>query len=326
MVTQQVSDVSPFVGIDVAKHNLDLFHKGMKKPRRFTADAAGIAKIIDALDAGAVKCVAIESTGGYERPLLHALLDAGVPVALVNPLNVRNFAKGMGYLAKTDSLDARVLADYAEKAEPRLVDPSRGKIMLMLKELVARRRQLIDVCTMQKSQLQQATMPSVKSSIDQLIKMLCQQIKDVEQEIQTLIDSDESLKQKQERLLTVQGVGVTVSRVLVSELPELGTINRLKIAALVGVAPMNDDSGTIKGRRTIRGGRHTVRTALYMATLVATRHNPVVKAKYQALVTRGKPKKVALVACMRSLLTYLSVVVNTPIEQLRPAAGGGEKE
>lgn len=315
-----------FAGIDVSKAHLDFFATGMKKPRRFENSERGIAQLLTAIDAQATACVAIESTGGYERPATHALLDARVPVAIVNPLNVRYFAKALGHFAKTDAIDARVLADYAQKAQPRLLDASRDKIALMLKELIARRRQLIDVCTMQKNQLQQATMPSVKQSIDTLIKMLCQQIKEVDQEIQSLIDSDPELKQRQERLLTVDGIGPAVSRVLISELPELGTINRKKIAGLVGVAPMNDDSGNIKGKRTIRGGRPTVRAALYMATLVGTRHNVVVKAKYQHLVARGKPKKVAIVACMRSLLGYLSVVVNTPLEQLQPAAGGGEKE
>jgi transposase len=315
-----------FAGIDVSKAHLDLYAQGMKKPRRYDNSERGIAQLLAAIDAQATACVAIESTGGYERPVTHALLDARVPVAIVNPLNVRYFAKALGHFAKTDAIDARVLADYAEKARPRVLDAQRDKIGLMLKELTARRRQLIDVCTMQKNQLQQATLPMLKQSIDALIKTLCQQIKQVDQAIQSLIDSQPELKQRQERLLSVAGVGPAVSRVLISELPELGTINRKKIAGLVGVAPMNDDSGTIKGKRMIRGGRPTVRAALYMATLVGTRHNAVVKAKYEHLVARGKPKKVAIVACMRSLLGYLSVVVNTPIEQLRPAAGGGEKE
>jgi transposase len=315
-----------FAGVDVSKTNLDLHVQGMKKPRRYENSQRGIAQLLATLDADATECVAIESTGGYERPVVHAMLDARVPVAIVNPLNVRYFAKGLGRFAKTDAIDARVLADYAEKARPRLMDADRDKIALMLKELVARRRQLIDVCTMQKNQLQQATMPSVKKSIDDLIKLLCRQIKETDAEIQSIIDANASLKQRQQRLLTVVGIGETVSRVLISELPELGTINRRKIAGLVGVAPMNNDSGAMRGQRAIRGGRHTVRAALYMAALVGTRHNPVVRAKYQHLVARGKPKKVAIVACMRSLLGYLSVVVNTPLEQLQHPAEGGEKE
>ena len=220
----------------------------------------------------------------------------------------------MGHLAKTDAIDAKVLAGFAHVASAgdklRLLDVNRDKVRLMLKELVSRRRQLIDVGTMQKNQLHQASMPEVKASIQALLDVVCAQIKAIDQQIETQIAADADLQRRYDNLLSVKGIGPTVARVLVSELPELGTINRKRIASLVGVAPMNDDSGTIVGRRMIRGGRHTVRTALYMGTLVATRYNDVVRAKYQTLLARGKPKKVALIACMRSLLGYLSAVVN----------------
>jgi len=311
-----------YAGIDVSRDHLDLFVQGTRKPRRFANDDAGVAAIAASLacssSSATLAAVAVESTGGYERRLLQGLLDHALPVAHVNPLNVRHYARAMGHLAKTDAIDAKVLAEFARVAgasdKLRLLDANRDKIRLMLKELVSRRRQLIDVATMQKNQLHQASMPQVKQSIQALLEVVCAQIKAIDQEIEKQIAADADLQRRYENLLSVKGIGPTVARVLVSELPELGTINRKKIASLVGVAPMNDDSGTIVGKRMIKGGRHTVRTALYMGTLVATRYNDVVRAKYQALLARGKPKKVALIACMRSLLGYLSAVVNQPAQ------------
>lgn len=305
-----------FAGIDVSRDHLDVFVLGMKKPERYENDELGIRMLINMLKPHACRCVAVESTGGYEKGVVKGMLDRGLPVAMVNPLNVRQYARGMGRLAKTDAIDARVLSTYARDAMAqdciRLLDPAADSIRLMLKELITRRRQIVDMCVSQKNQAKQAVSPQVRAGIASMLVVLKLQLKEIDAAIAQEIDARSELRERYQRLLSVVGIGPMVARVLVSELPELGTINRKKIAALVGVAPLNDDSGFHHGKRTIRGGRHTVRTALYMATLTASRYNPVVKSKYKALVARGKPKKVALVACMRSLLGYLSAVVNTP--------------
>ena len=309
-----------FAGVDVSRDHLDVFVLGEKKTRRFANDEKGVAAFIDSLDRPSLAAVTLESTGGYERRLILSLLDQALPVARVNPLNVRKYADSLGYLAKTDAIDARVIAQFGQHVSShdrlQMMD-ARDKIQIMLKELITRRRQLIDMLTMQKNQWHQATLAETKASIQAVLNLLKIQVCEIDAVIQKKIDEDQNLRVRYERLQTVAGIGPTVARVLVSELPELGTINREKIAALVGVAPRNNDSGLFAGKRTIRGGRNSVRTALYMGTLVATRHNPVVQVRYQALVARGKPKKVAIVACMRTMLTHLSVVVNKPIEDLK---------
>ena len=329
-----------FVGVDVSKDRLDLLlisgrrdadhggacgaHRvhGAADGRRAAADGrrrgtplqvsndrCGVRSLLTRLldQPQRPALVVVEATGGYERPLVHALLAAGLPVARVNPLHVRRFAQSRGVLAKTDAVDAAVLADFARLNADRL-RPLRpcGDNAGMLRELVARRRQLVEQCVANQSQLEHATLAAVRQSVDRTIKHLRQEIAAIETQIQQVIDADEHLAARQRTLSTVPGVGPRVSRVLVSELPELGELDRRQIAALVGVAPFNDDSGSHRGRRHIRGGRGTVRAALYMATLVATRHDPVIKAYYQHLQANGKPKKVALVACMRKRLNYFT--------------------
>jgi len=271
---------------------------------------ADIRRLVRRLRARPPQLIAMEATGGYERPLMHALLDARLPVVRLNPLRVRRFAQSRGLLAKTDAIDARVIADFA-RLNAEVLSPMRpvGETARMLKELTARRRQLVEQTVASKSQREHATLAAVRQSIDRTIRHLCAEIRQVEQVIQDLIDRDPALAGRQRKLLKVTGIGPRVSRVLVSELPELGQLNRRQIAALVGVAPFNDDSGTHAGVRRIQGGRATVRAALYMATLVATRHDPIIKARYEHLKSRGKPKKVALVACMRTMLNYLTSVV-----------------
>jgi len=310
-----VSAATPlFVGVDVSKARLDLSISdaaaGAHTALQAANDHAGIARLLTHLldrRTQQVALVVVEATGGYERTLVHALLAAGLPVARVNPLHVRRFAQSRGLIAKTDALDAAVLADFARLNSDRIrpltpIDDN----AVMLRELVARRRQLVEQCVANQSQLEHATLPLVRQSVDRTIKHVRSEIAAVEAEIQRLIDADQQLAQRQRTLLSVPGVGPRVSRVLVSELPELGQLDRRQIAALVGVAPFNDDSGTHRGQRHIRGGRSTVRAALYMATLVATRHDPVIKAHYRHLQTKGKPKKVALVACMRKRLNYFT--------------------
>jgi transposase len=304
---------SSFLGIDVAKGSFDVCFDSPPCPvERVANEPRAIRRLVRRLRASATppRLIALEATGGYERELLYALADAGLPVVRLNPLRVRRFAQSRGVLAKTDSIDARVIADFARHNADRL-PPMRpaGENARVLRELTTRRRQLVEQCVASKSQREHVTVPALRRSVDRTIKHLCAEIAEVERLIQDLIDGDDDLKARQARLLSVKGIGPRVSRVLASELPELGRIDRRKAAALVGVAPFNDDSGTHAGRRHIQGGRATVRAALYMATLVAVRHDPVMRARYEHLKGRGKPKKVALVACMRTMVNYLTSVL-----------------
>jgi len=298
---------SCFVGVDVAKRSFDLSFGDDRPQRAVLNQPDAIARVVLELRERRPQLIALEATGGYERPLMHALLDAQLPVVRLNPLRVRRFAQSRGLLAKTDAIDARVLADFARLNADRLspMQPI-GETARMLKELVTRRRQLVEQTVASKSQLEHATFKPLRESIDRTIKHLCDEIRQIETLIQEQIENDPTLRDRQKKLLAASGIGPRVSRVLVSELPELGQLNRKKIAALVGVAPFNDDSGTHSGARHIQGGRPTVRAALYMATLVAIRHDAILKARYQHLLARGKPKKVAIVACMRTMLNYLT--------------------
>ena len=312
-----------FVGADVSKARLDLC--GVPGHTSLANDAAAVRKIVRSLSKTPPRLVVVEATGGYERLLVNGLLDAKVPVARVNPLRVRRFAQSRGVLAKTDAIDAAVLAEFA-RANADTLRPLQplDDTARMLRQLTARRRQLVEQCTANKSQREHVTLKSVRSSIDRTIKHLCQEIAAVEAEIQALIDADARLAARHKKLLAVAGIGPRVSRVLISELPELGQIDRRKIAALVGVAPFNDDSGTHSGQRHIRGGRATVRAALYMATLVGVRHDPILRDHYQRLKANGKPKKVALVACMRKRLNYLTSLLSDkpPAPQSGPPGDG----
>jgi transposase len=299
-----------FVGADVSKRSLDVCGTGGLAVC-VGNDPRGVKRLIGQLRQSSPTLIVVEATGGYERLLLHGLLDAGLPVVRVNPLRVRRFAQSRGILAKTDGIDAAVLADFARQNADQLrpMQPISDNAR-MLQELTARRRQLVEQCVANKSQMEHALLKLVRQSIDRTIKHLCQEIALVEAEIQRIIDADERLRSRQQKLRSVPGIGPRVSRILVSELPELGELDRRKIAALVGVAPYNDDSGTHSGPRHIRGGRATVRAALYMATLVATRHDRVIREYYQHLKANGKPKKVALVACMRKRLNYLTSILS----------------
>jgi transposase len=306
------SSSSSFLGIDVAKASIDISFSRADPVERFANETKAIGRLVRRLRAAqpAPKLIALEATGGYERKLMHALVDAKLPVVRLNPLRVRRFAQSRGILAKTDAIDARVIADFARHNVDQLspLQPI-SETARMLRELTTRRRQLVEQTVASKSQREHVTLPVLRRSVDRTIKHLCAEIAEVERLIQDLIDGDADLKARQAKLLAVRGIGPRVSRVLVSEMPELGRIDKRKAAALVGVAPFNDDSGKHAGQRHIQGGRSTVRAALYMATLVATRHDPVVKARYEHLKARGKPKKVALVACMRTMVNYLTSVL-----------------
>jgi transposase len=304
----RVSAPAPlFVGVDVSKARLDVCLGDGSAPLPLPNDGRGVASLLRRLRRRPVGLLAVEATGGYERPLVRGLLGAGVPVARVNPLRVRRFAQSRGVLAKTDRADASVLSDFARANADALrpLAPA-GENAGMLRELTARRRQLVEQCVANRCQREHATLKAVRDSVDRTVRHLRAEIESVEEEIQKLIDGDAALAARRKKLLSVKGVGPRVSAVLVSELPELGTLDRRRIAALVGVAPFNDDSGNRAGPRHIRGGRATVRAALYMATLVAVRHDPVMRDHYQRLRANGKPKKVALVACMRKKLNHLT--------------------
>jgi transposase len=318
-----MSSVAPlFAGADVSKYCLDLHRSDGRKPLSVANDRDGVRRLIGQLRGSALSLIAVEATGGYERRLLHGLLDAGLPVIRVNPLHVRRFAQSRGILAKTDRIDAAVLADFARLNADRLrpMQPISDNAR-MLHELTARRRQLLEQCVANQSQREHATLTSVRRSIDRTIQHLRREIDAVEAEIQAIIEKDTTLQCRQKKLLSVTGIGPRVSRILVSELPELGQLDRRKIAALVGVAPFNDDSGTHSGARHIRGGRATVRAALYMATLVAARNDPIIRAYYERLKANGKPKKVALVACLRKRLNYLTSLLS----EKAPGPADGEK-
>ena len=295
-----------FVGIDVSSKNLDVATRPTNNPRRVSNDAEGHLAIVETLR-GQAALVVLEPTGGYERPLVAALVEAKIPVAVVNARQIRDFAKSRGKLAKTDKIDAQMIAAFAEanRPEPREIpdEETRG-----LEALVNRRRQLVDMRATEMARRDLAS-KIVRPSIEKVIKLLSDQIDDVDSDIGTRIKKNSVWRANDALLQSPKGVGPVLSRTLMALVPELGKLDRKKIAALVGVAPFNNDSGTKRGRRSCWGGRAAVRSVLYMATVVAVTHNPVIAATYKRLRGQGKLVKVALVACMRKLLTMLNAMV-----------------
>jgi transposase len=309
MTHHSSQSVSPlFVGIDVAKDKLDLARSDSGELLTFNNDPQGIARIIESFKSIGPTCIVIESTGGLERALLDALLDADFPVALVNPARVRHFAIGIGILAKTDPIDASVLMQFARLAEPRL-SQKRSANQAELDALVTCRRQLTRARADQVNCRLTTSSRSALASIDAIVKALDKQIDSLDRKIRQLIDSDDDFKHLDRLLRSVPGVGPVLSATLVAELRELGTTDRQHIGALVGVAPFNHDSGRFRGQRTIRGGRISVRCVLYMAALAAIRVNPVLRTFADRLRKTGKRAKVIIVACMRKLLTFLNAMI-----------------
>ena len=249
----------------------------------------------------------LEATGGLEVPLASALAVAGIPVAVVNPRQVRDFAKATGRLAKTDAIDAQTLARFAEAVRPA-PRPLPDEAAQAFSALLTRRRQLIEMLVAEQNRMQRAPRP-IQPQIQAHVTWLKQQLAALDEDLTHRIQSTPIWREQEDLLRSVPGIGPVVSRTLLAELPELGTLTHKQIAALVGVAPLNRDSGTLRGRRTTWGGRAVVRAALYMSTLVATKHNPVIKVFYQRLRAAGKAPKVALVACMRKLVTILNAIV-----------------
>lgn len=297
-----------YVGIDVSKGKLDLARSGSDAARTFANDAAGIARTVALLADIKPAVIVIESTGGLERALVEALLDAELPVALVNPARVRHFAKGLGILAKTDRIDAVVLRRFGELAAPRLAE-RRSKNQAELRDLVACRRQLCQTRAQQYNRRSSTVSKAALKSIAAVVKTLDRQVDSLDRKIRDLLDADDDFKHLDGLLRSVPGVGPTLSATIAADLRELGQADRQRVCALVGVAPFPDDSGTIKGRRSIRGGRTDLRCVLYMGTLAAIRSNPVIKAFAQRLQAAGKLAKVVIVACMRKLLTLINAMI-----------------
>lgn len=299
-----------YVGIDVAKDHLDVALRPAEDAWTVANDPDGLETLIRRLKPAEPRLVVLEATGGYEAPVAAALSTAGIPVAVVNPRQVRDFAKATGQLAKTDRIDAATLALFAERVRPEprpLPDPVGEE----LRALVARRRQLLEMLGAEQNRLRHATAPSVEKGLQQHVRWLKRQLEDVDDDLQRVVQDSPLWRGKDDLLQSVPGIGPVTSRTLLAELPELGRLNRREIAALVGVAPLNRDSGRWRGRRFVWGGRAAVRNPLYMAALTASRHNPVIRAFYERLVDRGKPHKVALTACMRKLIVILNAMAKT---------------
>ncbi len=297
-----------FVGIDISKKHLDIFLTPPDTSFAVPNTEAGIAKLVARLRQVAPQIILLEATGGYEFRIVAALREAGLPACFINPRQVRDFARSLGILAKTDRIDARVLAQFAEKLrpEPRPLPDAQHQ---ELKHLMARRRQLLEMIQMEQNRLQISPFPRVKQSILAALQALKEQLRQLEQDIDDFFRRHPVWLDQNQLLRSVPGVGPQTSLSIMAWLPELGNLNRREIAALVGVAPFNRDSGAWRGKRSIRGGRPQVRRALYMATLAALRFNAVIRAFYHRLLLNGKARKLALIACMRKLLTILNAML-----------------
>jgi len=295
------------VGIDVGKAKLDVGLSGHKRVRVWNNDEAGREELSEWVVAQAVELVVVEASGGYEAAIVSELVERGQAVALVNPTRVRAFARAEGILAKTDKIDAGVIARFGATMKPA-PQARRDLSQVELNQWVTRRRQLVLMVTAEKNRLQTAA-PSMQTHIAKHIAWLQTEIEALEQQINQAIVANPDWSETAQRVESVPGIGAVTSSTLVADLPELGQLNRQKIAALVGIAPFNHDSGKRRGQRRIFGGRASVRSVLYMATLSAIRHNPVIKSFYDRLLAKGKIKKVALTACMRKLLVILNAMV-----------------
>ena len=302
-------DFTSFIGFDVSKAKLDFAQESQAKPETIDNNSTSIKKLIASLTDAQRKTtlVVVEATGGYERLLVESLQDAAVAVAVVNPRRVREFAKGIGIDAKTDSIDSKVIARYGEVVALKPVQP-KTKAQKELAALVTRRRQLLKMINMEKNRLGQA-IPVAAKLIKEMLKSLKKQLKTLDQQIAKAVENEKTASRKVQIMHSVKGIGPVAISTFIAELPELGLLTRGQIAKLVGVAPINDDSGKHQGNRKTFAGRSSVRRVLYMAALVATRHNERIKIFYQRLLAKGKPKKLALVAAMRKLLTIINSLI-----------------
>ena len=298
-----------FVGIDVSKAHLDIAVRPTDETWQEHNDAQGIGKLVEKLNTLQPILIVLEATGGYETPVACALGTAGLPVAVINPRQARDFAKSLGRLAKTDRIDALMLARFAESVRPE-VRAMPDEQTIQLQALLVRRRQLIEMLVAEKNRLH-TTHQTVRPHLQEHIVWLKKELDDIDGDLQAQLRQSPIWREKEDLLRSVPGVGPITSTTLLAELSELGHLNRKQIASLVGVAPFNCDSGKMHGKRAIWGGRACVRNTLYMATLSATRFNPIIRAHFLHLKNQGKPAKVALVACMRKLLTILNAMIHS---------------
>jgi transposase len=296
-----------FVGIDVAKAELEVALRPTGERWTLPNADASIATLVAQLQAVAPTLIVLEATGGYQRAVVAALAAAGLPVVVANPRQTRDFAKATGQLAKTDALDARALAHFADAVRPT-PRPVPDEQTAAVRALLTRRRQLVAMRTAESNRLSTAP-AAVQADITAHLAWLDQRLATLDDDLDTTLRASPVWRERDTLYRSVPGIGPISARTLLLDLPELGTLSRQRIAALAGVAPFNCDSGTLRGRRTIWGGRAPLRATLYMATLVAVRHNPVLKAFYDRLLAAGKAKKVALTACIRKLLTILNAMV-----------------
>jgi len=299
---------APVVGIDVSKHKLDVASSSHSKIRLFDHSPQGLAQLVNHLESLQPRLVCLEATGALERQLVRTLHAHGFTVAVVNPRQIRDFARAAGQLAKTDAIDARQIALFAERMHPRPTPPT-PENQQKIQGLTARRRQVQQMRVQEQNRLGTAIDPDVRRFIDEALKLYDQQLEQLNSQIEQLIQQDQALKAKATIVRSMTGIGPAATAALIADLPELGQLNRQQIARLVGVAPTNRDSGTLRGRRTTGGGRVQLRNALYMPTVVAVHHNPQLRRFYQRLLESGKEKMVALIAAMRKLLVILNTMV-----------------
>jgi transposase len=296
-----------YVGIDVAKDRLDVHLRPSREAFTVNRDAAGLDALLERLRPLAVTAVAVEATGGFEGVVTATLCAAGLPVVVVNPAQVRAFAQALGKRAKSDPIDAAIIAHFAEATKPA-IRPLPDEATTAFADLVARRRQIIHMIVAERSREKRAD-KRMKKSITRLLKALQKELSEIDAEIDDTVRASPVWREKEDLLTSVPAVGPAIARTLIAELPELGTLGRRQVAALVGLAPFTRQSGQWRGRSFIGGGRATVRSVLFMGALVGVRHNPVLKAFHQRLLHAGKPKMVALIAVARKLLTILNAIL-----------------
>jgi transposase len=306
-MTTLLLQVLQWVGIDVSKRTLDVHIRPQGMSFQVSNDESGITELLKQLEGFSIGLIVLEATGGFQTLAARLLLQSGLPTVVVNPRQVRDFAKATGRLAKTDKIDAQVLAHFADVIRPdvRQMKTEEGQV---LQELVTRRRQLVEMMTAEKSR-RRTVSDSMAREIDLHLDWLKQRLKELNAEIDQQIEQQAQWQRTRAILTSVPGLGPVTAGVLMAELPELGALESKRLSSLCGIAPFNRDSGQMRGKRMIGGGRASVRTALYMATLVATRYNPVIRDFYQRLLNRGKAKKVALIACAHKLLIILNAMV-----------------
>lgn len=295
------------VGVDVGKAKLDVYL--LERDRMFSVrnEERAIAALVNRLSRYRLERIVIEATGRLEQPFVRAAIAQGLPVVIVSPLKIRRFAGAVGQLAKTDEIDARLIAQFAATLKP-VAHPAADPKAQLIKDLVVRRRQLTSLRTMEKNR--RPIMPeALRPSIDRIIETLDREIESLEQLVQHAVEQHTAWRRKRDLLTSMPGIGPSVASTLIGDLPELGSLSRRQIAALTGVAPFNRDSGSFRGKRRIRGGRAHSRTALYLSAMVAARYNPDIKRFYERLVQAGKHKKVALTACIRKIVTALNAML-----------------